>query len=97
MSVQEAVQNCPLAIRPFLGGIRSASGRDIARAVSSARRADGRADLDGKNLTIMANTLLMTFRNRKLTMYRDEADVIRDLGRLMIVEKPYGYSSKHSR
>ena len=44
----------------------------------------------GKNLTLMASHVLQSFSGRKIDLYADD-DLRRDLLRLMIVEKPYGY------
>lgn len=44
----------------------------------------------GKQLTGMASALLQVFTSRRIDLYRDE-DLIRDLQRISIVEKPYGY------
>ncbi len=44
----------------------------------------------GKNLDAMASLLLQVVRNHMITLYND-AELIRDLGKLMIVEKSYGY------
>lgn len=44
----------------------------------------------GKNLDLMASTLLDVFRSRRITLY-DHPQLIADLGRLTIVEKSYGY------
>ena len=48
----------------------------------------------GKNLDLMANTLLQTFRSRTIDLYSaalGTAELIRDLGRLSIVERGFGY------
>lgn len=44
----------------------------------------------GKHLNEMASTLLQTFSARRIELYRDE-ELIRDLLRLTIAEKSYGY------
>jgi hypothetical protein len=44
----------------------------------------------GKNLDLMARELLRGFRGRSLDLYRDD-DLIRDLHRLTILEKRYGF------
>ncbi len=44
----------------------------------------------GKNLTAMASAVLQSFSGRKIDLYPD-GELRRDLLRLMIVEKPYGY------
>jgi phage terminase large subunit-like protein len=43
-----------------------------------------------KNLDLMANTLLQTFRSRQIDLFPDP-ELIRDLGRLSIVERGFGY------
>jgi hypothetical protein len=47
-------------------------------------------DFVGKNLDLMANTLITVFRTRTIDLYRDE-QLIRDLSRLTIVEKAWGF------
>lgn len=44
----------------------------------------------GKWLDRMASNILQAFRNAQIHMYHDES-LIRDLQRLQIIEKPYGY------
>jgi hypothetical protein len=44
----------------------------------------------GKNLNLMASTLLDVFRSRRLQMYKHDA-LVADLSRLTIEEKAYGY------
>lgn len=44
----------------------------------------------GKNLNLMASTLLEVFRSRRLRMYA-HSGLVRDLGRLSIVEKAFGH------
>ena len=50
----------------------------------------------GKNLNIMASTLLDVFNMRMIELYNDER-LIRDLQRLNIVEKSYGYKLESTR
>ena len=50
----------------------------------------------GQNMDRMANTLLQTFRARTIDLYNEPA-LIRDLGRLNIEERPYGYRLSASR
>lgn len=50
----------------------------------------------GKNLNLMANTLIDVFNTRSIALYPD-AQLIRDLGRLTIVEKSYGYKLESTR
>jgi phage FluMu gp28-like protein len=47
-------------------------------------------------MNLMATTILSVFKNRTLAMYRD-ADVIRDLMRLSIVERPSGFKLTATR
>jgi hypothetical protein len=49
-----------------------------------------------RNMNLMATTILSVFKNRTLAMYRD-ADVIRDLMRLSIVERPSGFKLTATR
>ncbi len=44
----------------------------------------------GKNLSVMASKLIETFRAGQIDLYRDE-QLIRDLSRLTIVERSFGY------
>lgn len=50
----------------------------------------------GKNIAMMADTLLMTIRNHAIELYNDR-ELIRDLGRLLIVEKSYGHKLEAPR
>lgn len=50
----------------------------------------------GANLTRMASVLLETFRSRRIDLYRD-TELIADLERLSIVERPYGYKLESTR
>ena len=50
----------------------------------------------GGNLNLMANTLLDVFRSRRITLY-DHPGLIRDLGRLQLEEKSYGYRLSATR
>jgi hypothetical protein len=50
----------------------------------------------GKNLDIMAAAVLQVFRDRMIELYPD-AELLRDLGRLMIVEKSYGFKLEAAR
>ena len=50
----------------------------------------------GQNLDKMASTLLDCFNSRLIHLYND-AHLIRDLGRLSIVEKSYGYRLQSTR
>ncbi len=53
----------------------------------------------GKNLDLMASTLLEVFRARTIDLYSSYGgdELIRDLGRLSIVEKSYGYKLESTR
>ena len=53
-------------------------------------------DFVGKNLNLMASTLLDVFNSRSIDLY-NEPQLIRDLGRLTIVEKSYGYKLESTR
>jgi phage terminase large subunit-like protein len=44
----------------------------------------------GKNLDLMASTLLDVFRTRRITMFEDKI-LLADLGKLCIEERPFGY------
>jgi hypothetical protein len=50
----------------------------------------------GQNLNKMATALLEAFNNRNIDLYRDEK-LIKDLKRLTIVEKPYGFKLESTR
>jgi hypothetical protein len=50
----------------------------------------------GQNLNLMASAILEVFATRVIDLYRDD-DLIRDLGRLTIVEKSYGYKLESTR
>lgn len=50
----------------------------------------------GKHLDVMAASLLEVFRSKKITLYPD-ADLLAELGRLRLVEKPYGYKIEAAR
>lgn len=50
----------------------------------------------GKQLNEMATLLLNAFRQREVELYRDEA-LLKDLGRLTIEEKSYGYKLSANR
>jgi phage FluMu gp28-like protein len=50
----------------------------------------------GKTLDQMASLLLNEFRSRNVALYPDQL-LIRDLGRLSIIEKSYGYKLESTR
>ena len=50
----------------------------------------------GKNLNVMASTLLDAFRSGRLDLYRDDA-LMRDLSRLTIVQRSFGFKLEASR
>lgn len=50
----------------------------------------------GGNLNAMASVVLETFRSRMIDLWRDEL-LLKDLGRLVIVEKSYGYKLESTR
>ncbi len=50
----------------------------------------------GRTLNELASTLLEQFRSRNLDLY-DDAELIRDLGRLSIIEKSYGHRLESTR
>ncbi len=65
---------------------------------SDLRRSDVKSipyPFTGPNCHEMANTLISAFRSRRVDLYRDER-LIRDLGRLCIVEKSFGYKLEAS-
>lgn len=49
----------------------------------------------GPNCHELANTLISTFRERRIDLYRHEG-LIRDLGRLCLIEKSFGYKLEAS-
>ena len=55
----------------------------------------------GKNLSEMAWTLLQLFASYEIELYRSpldsSKDLVRDLGRLTIVERPFGYKLESAR
>lgn len=50
----------------------------------------------GKNLNLMASTLLEVFRSRRITLY-NHPQLVNDLGRLTIEEKSYGFRLSATR
>lgn len=73
-------------------------GYDPAQAVFMAQRLRGKGCpmqemvFNGRNLDHMATAMVQAVEEGILKIYRDEEDRLRrDLGKLTIVEKPYGY------
>ena len=90
MAVQRAVAECS---QRYGSTVTFYDPHQCALMAQQLRRAGYRMEEQpfvGQALNRMASTILQAFSSRRIELYRDE-ELIRDLLRLVIVQKPYGY------
>lgn len=68
----------------------------LAQRLMRARILTEPMNFVGRNLDLMASAILETFASRVIDLYHDK-ELIRDLSRLSIVEKSYGYKLESTR